>query len=80
MHDRVNLWNEEAQAAFCNLKQASTHVSILPQSDPKLPFVVKVDASDISVMAMLSQRSGTPPTTFTNQQYVPAIVHLQLIQ
>lgn len=51
-------WKTEdvADRAFQTLKQAFTTAPILKHPDPKEPFVVKVDASDTSVGAVLSQR------------------------
>lgn len=49
-------WNPEAEAAFRELKRRFTSAPILTIPNPELPFVVEVDASDVGVGAVLSQR------------------------
>uniref|UniRef100_A0AAR2JHU7 ribonuclease H n=1 Tax=Pygocentrus nattereri TaxID=42514 RepID=A0AAR2JHU7_PYGNA len=39
-------WNTQAEKAFQDLKKAFTQAPILAHPDPKLPFVVEVDASE----------------------------------
>jgi hypothetical protein len=46
--------------AFRHLKALFTPVPVLAHSDPSLPFIVEVDASEAGIGAVLSQRSGTP--------------------
>ena len=48
----------EAAAAFGVLKRRFVSSPVLPQPDTKLQFVVKVDASDTGVGAVLSLRSA----------------------
>lgn len=50
-------WPAAAEEAFCKLKKAFTSAPILVTPDPQLQFVVEVDASDVGVGAVLSQRS-----------------------
>uniref|UniRef100_A0A673AT68 Gypsy retrotransposon integrase-like protein 1 n=1 Tax=Sphaeramia orbicularis TaxID=375764 RepID=A0A673AT68_9TELE len=50
-------WNPEADAAFVKLKRAFTSAPILSVLDPARQFVVEVDASDLGVGAVISQRS-----------------------
>ncbi|XP_041810033.1 uncharacterized protein lrfn4b [Chelmon rostratus] len=50
-------WNTQAEEAFNTLKQRFTSSPILSMPDPKLQFIVEVDASDVGVGAVLSQRS-----------------------
>ena len=50
-------WTAEAQRAFDTLKKHFVTAPILRHSDPGQPFVVEVDASDVGVRAILSQRS-----------------------
>uniref|UniRef100_A0A673BEJ7 Gypsy retrotransposon integrase-like protein 1 n=1 Tax=Sphaeramia orbicularis TaxID=375764 RepID=A0A673BEJ7_9TELE len=50
-------WSPEAEEAFVRLKRAFTTAPILSVPDPALQFVVEVDASDVGVGAVISQRS-----------------------
>ena len=52
------LWTPEAEKAFKNLKLRFSSAPILVLPDPSLPFVVEVDASNVGVGAVLSQRSN----------------------
>ncbi|XP_073448026.1 uncharacterized protein [Aquarana catesbeiana] len=51
-------WSPQAQSAFGRLKELFTSASILKHPDPALPFVLEVDASEVAVGAVLSQRQG----------------------
>ena len=51
------LWNEAAERAFQHLKSRFTSAPILMTPDPFQQFIVEVDASEIGVGAVLSQRS-----------------------
>ncbi|XP_062854790.1 obscurin [Trichomycterus rosablanca] len=51
-------WTDEAQKAFDELKRRLISAPILHLPDPQLPFLVEVDASEVGVGAILSQRSG----------------------
>ncbi|KAL0195007.1 hypothetical protein M9458_008579, partial [Cirrhinus mrigala] len=53
-------WTEEANHAFISLKERFTSAPILKHSDPNLPFIIEVDASDCGIGAVLSQRHGQP--------------------
>ncbi len=50
-------WTEKANQAFKRLKQLFTSTPILTLPDPELPFIIEVDASDVGVGAVLSQRA-----------------------
>lgn len=52
-------WNPEAEAAFRELKKRFTTAPILQVPDPEAQFVVEVDASDVGVGAVLSQRAAS---------------------
>ncbi len=52
-------WSPPAAAAFQTLKDRFTSSPILQVPDSGRQFVVEVDASDVGVGAVLSQRSGT---------------------
>lgn len=49
-------WGPEAAGAFEDLKRRFTSAPILVIPDPEKPFVVEVDASEVGVGAILSQR------------------------
>ncbi len=51
-------WSEVAQNAFDHLKRLFTSAPILITPDPTRQFIVEVDASDVGVGAILSQRSS----------------------
>ncbi|KAI4902921.1 hypothetical protein NFI96_007389 [Prochilodus magdalenae] len=53
-------WTVEAQQAFEELTRCLTTAPVLQLPDPRAPFIVEVDASDVGVGAVLSQRSGIP--------------------
>lgn len=66
------LWSPKAQSAFEALKKLFTSASILKHPDPALPFVLEVDASEVAVGAVLSQRQGAKallyPVAFFSQK------------
>ncbi len=53
-------WTAVAHQAFDQLKHQFTTAPILHHPDPNSPFVVEVDASNIGIGAILSQRQGDP--------------------
>ena len=57
-------WTPEAEEAFKVLKTKFTSAPLLKHPDPALPFVVEVDASEVGVGAVLSQRQGNPAKLF----------------
>lgn len=50
----------EARAAFSALKKRLTSAPILKMPDPMKPFIVEVDASEVGLGAVRSQRQGKP--------------------
>ncbi|KAI2662144.1 Transposon Tf2-9 polyprotein [Labeo rohita] len=50
-------WSDAAEAAFANLKRRFVSAPVLVTPDPSRQFVVEVDASEVGVGAVLSQRS-----------------------
>ena len=52
-------WNPAADKAFETLKTRFTSAPILQMPDPDREFVVEVDASDVGVGAVLSQRAAS---------------------
>uniref|UniRef100_A0A673CBI9 Gypsy retrotransposon integrase-like protein 1 n=1 Tax=Sphaeramia orbicularis TaxID=375764 RepID=A0A673CBI9_9TELE len=69
-------WSPEAEKAFNHLKRAFSSAPILSVPDPALQFVVEVDASDLGVGAVISQRSPTDnrphPCAFLSKRLSPA--------
>ncbi|KAM4705014.1 prolactin [Rhinophrynus dorsalis] len=53
----TTLWSQEAIDAFEKLKAAFAAAPLLVHPNPSLPFTLEVDASEIGVGALLSQRS-----------------------
>uniref|UniRef100_A0A803KBS3 Gypsy retrotransposon integrase-like protein 1 n=1 Tax=Xenopus tropicalis TaxID=8364 RepID=A0A803KBS3_XENTR len=51
-----DVWSSEAQAAFEKLKAAFCSAPVLIHPVPTRPFILEVDASDVGVGAILSQR------------------------
>uniref|UniRef100_A0A4W5RP12 ribonuclease H n=1 Tax=Hucho hucho TaxID=62062 RepID=A0A4W5RP12_9TELE len=52
-------WSDTAEAAFAKLKSRFVSAPILIAPDPSRQFVVEVDASEVGVGAVLSQRSSS---------------------
>ncbi|KAG1927055.1 retrotransposable element [Pimephales promelas] len=70
------VWSGNAQDAFDHLKRLFTSAPILITPDPKRQFIVEVDASEIGVGAVLSQRSSQDdkvhPCAFYSHRLSPA--------
>ncbi|KAI2661152.1 Transposon Tf2-6 polyprotein [Labeo rohita] len=71
-------WSAQAQEAFDNLKSRfiSAPVLSIPDPEPERQFIVEVDASDVGVGAVLSQRSPKDgrvhPCAFFSHRLNPA--------
>ena len=69
------IWSSAAEGAFRVLKQRFTSAPILIQPNPGRQFIVEVDASDIGVGTVLSQRSAsdnkTHPCAFYSHHLMP---------
>ncbi|KAL2083807.1 hypothetical protein ACEWY4_021580 [Coilia grayii] len=69
-------WSSPAEEAFRTLKARFTSAPILMQPDPTKQFIVEVDASDVGVGAVLSQRSPEDhkvhPCAFFSHRLSPA--------
>lgn len=69
-------WSPAAAAAFRHLKERFCSAPILLIPDPDRQFVVEVDASDVGVGAVLSQRSAVDeklhPCAFFSRRLSPA--------
>lgn len=70
-HSRLQ-WSQEAQAAFNKLKALCTSAPILQHQDPALPYVLEVDASEVTTGTNLSQCLGPKalhyPVAFSSQK------------
>ena len=69
-------WDREAQGAFQEPKRRFTMAPILIHPDPERLFIVEVDASNVGVGAILSQRSAEDaevhPRAFYSHRLSPA--------
>ncbi len=69
------LWSPAAGAVFKELKGRFTSAPILQVPDPDRQFVVEVDASEVGVGAVLSQRSASDqklhPCAFFSRRLTP---------
>ncbi|XP_038822213.1 uncharacterized protein LOC120022396 [Salvelinus namaycush] len=69
-------WSDTAEAAFAKLKSRFVSAPILIAPDPSRQFVVEVDASEVGVGAVLSQRSSSDdkmhPCAFLSHRLSPA--------
>ncbi|XDV19457.1 hypothetical protein PO909_024927 [Leuciscus waleckii] len=69
-------WSEAAETAFSNLKSRFVSAPILIAPDSSRQFVVEVDASEVGVGAVLSQRSPSDnkmhPCAFLSHRLSPA--------
>ena len=70
------LWSLPADQAFKRLKEIFTSAPVLTLPDPHQQFVVEVDASDLGIGGILSQRSQADnklhPCAFLSQKLSPA--------
>ncbi|KAI7799341.1 Pol polyprotein, partial [Triplophysa rosa] len=69
-------WNSQAQVAFDDLKSRFVSAPVLCFPEPEQQFIVEVDASDVGVGAVLSQRSThdgkVHPCAFYSHRLNPA--------
>ena len=69
------VWLPAAEEAFLELKRRFSSAPVLVQPDPARQFVVEVDASDIGIGAVLSQRATDDklhPCAFFSKKLSPA--------
>lgn len=52
------VWGEECQESFQRLKASLISAPVLAYPDPKKPFILDTDASDVGIGAVLSQEDG----------------------
>ena len=69
-------WSPAAESSFGKLKDLFSSAPVLIHPDPELQFVVEVDASDLGVGAILSQRSSQDhrlhPCAYFSRRLTPA--------
>nr|XP_023655862.1 uncharacterized protein LOC111837765 [Paramormyrops kingsleyae] len=69
-------WSEDATQAFTALKERFCTAPVLQQPDPNEPFIVEVDASEVGIGAVLSQRDPRSgkfhPCAFLSKNLSPA--------
>lgn len=58
------VWSPDALQAFKQLKECFVSAPILHHSNPDLPFIVEVDASNSGLGTILSQRQGNRPKLY----------------
>lgn len=70
------LWKDSAKRAFVKLKTRFAWAPILCHPNPNLPLTVEIDASNMGIGAVLSQRQGDPAKlnlcTFFSRKLNPA--------
>ena len=70
------VWSEETERAFSEIKTALTTAPVLVHPDINKPFIVEVDASDVGIGAVLSQRvdkgGARHPCAFFSRKLSPA--------
>jgi len=74
-------WNQEAQAAFEELKQRITTAPILAHFDPTRRVTIESDASDFTLGAILSQRDEEirlHPVAFHSRKFQPAEINYEI--
>ena len=69
-------WTPEAESAFSTLKSLFTSAPVLILPQPSRQFIMEVDASDVGIGAVLSQRSEEDqqihPVAFLSRRFSPA--------
>lgn len=65
-------WNDAADKAFRQLKDALCHAPVLRLPDFSLPFVVETDASGVGMGAVLSQQNH--PIAFFSKTFSPKLL------
>jgi len=79
--DREWNWNEEADAAFSELKRRFTTALILAHFDPAKEVIIESDASDFAIGAMLSQRDEERclhQVAFDSRKFQPAEINYEI--
>jgi len=75
------VWNQEAEAAFRELKNRFTTAPVLAHFDPREPVIIETDASDFALGAVLSQRSKEGllhPVAFHSRKFQPTEINYEI--
>jgi len=74
-------WNQEAEAAFKELKGRFTTEPILAHFDAQRAVIIETDASDFAIRAVLSQRDEEGclhPIAFHSRKFTPAEINYEI--
>jgi len=74
-------WNQEAEAAFKELKKRFTTAPILAHFDAQRAVIIETDASDFAIGAVLSQRDEEGrlhPVAFHSRKFTPAEINYEI--
>ena len=74
-------WNQEAEAAFKELKERFTTAPILAHYDAQQAVIIETDASDFAIGAVLSQRDEEGrlhPVAFHSRKFTPAEINYEI--
>jgi len=75
------VWNLEAEAAFKKLKEYCTTAPILAHFDPAKPVIIKIDVSNFTIGAILSQRdkeNRLHPVAFHLRKFQPTEINYKI--
>jgi len=74
-------WNQEAEAAFKELKERFTTAPILAHFDAQRAVIIETDASDFAIGAVLSQRDEEGrlhPVAFHSRKFTAAEINYEI--
>jgi len=74
-------WNDQAEAAFTELKHRFTSAPILAHFDAQKPVIIETDALDFAIGAILSQRdeeNRLHPVAFHSRKFAPAEINYEI--
>ena len=74
-------WNDEAEAAFKELKYRFTSAPILAHFEVEKPVIIETDASDFAIGAIRSQRdeeNRLHPVAFHSRKFAPAEINYEI--
>jgi len=74
-------WTNEAETAFRELKHRFTSAPLLAHFDAQRPVIIKTDASDFAIGAILSQRdeeNRLHPVAFHSRKFTPVEINYEI--